>query len=375
MASGDTCPPASELVYSPFTPFSQAEYFAYNQKTDNACWWWIICLLSSADEARKKQFDATSLVMGLVPLTLKDIAWPERRLVRVSRRLPPLSDMIVRALGVVPSITKVSFSSSSPEGRQATMSPVVASTSLYAWTEKLSYHRSVLLVAVSTLGLAIAYAALAVMELYSKRSSLGCVYPIFILTWHLLALVPASLEIVLPRTLTKRAAPHPVSEALPQQPAHDSSSSSVDVTSRIERHEHSPTATTTNNPLCQPGPAPSTDAGTESGIQDQIIARATKRPNSNLALTVPEGPTQSFPDGGASPIQGRGKAWLVQFVWAIYYIAGTLVYTSITGVTVIELFVWVVVSIAVTVASKFLAFFLCLAMERRWRGTAMAHRD
>lgn len=58
--------------------------------------------------------------------------------------------------------------------------------------------------------------------------------------------------------------------------------------------------------------------------------------------------------------------WLVQLVWNVYYVAGTLVYTSIMAVTVIELFVWVMTSVAVTAASKLLGFFLCMAAEKRW---------
>lgn len=172
MTSNSTCPAASELVYSPFRPFSQSEYFAYTNRTDNACWWWIICLLSIADEARQKQFDATSLVMGLVPLLLKDIAWPERRLVSVSCHLPKHTEMIVRALGIVPSVD----ASSSTEKR------AISSTSLYRRVKRLSCKCSVLLVAISASSLVLAYTTLAVIEIYSKRSSLGCPYPIFILT-------------------------------------------------------------------------------------------------------------------------------------------------------------------------------------------------
>ena len=38
--------------------------------------------------------------MGLVPLTLKNIAWPERRVVVVSHEFPRHVDVITRALGV-----------------------------------------------------------------------------------------------------------------------------------------------------------------------------------------------------------------------------------------------------------------------------------
>lgn len=55
--------------------------------------------------------------------------------------------------------------------------------------------------------------------------------------------------------------------------------------------------------------------------------------------------------------------WLAQLLWAIYYIIGTLVYTSISTVTAIELFVWVVVSITTTAMSRLLAFALCMRYE------------
>ena len=55
------------------------------------------------------------------------------------------------------------------------------------------------------------------------------------------------------------------------------------------------------------------------------------------------------------------------------YIAGTLVYSSIMAVTVIELFAWVAVSCATTAVSKLLAFLLCMALEKR-RERAGNHR-
>jgi len=43
--------------------------------------------------------------------------------------------------------------------------------------------------------------------------------------------------------------------------------------------------------------------------------------------------------------------------------AGTLIFTSIMAVTVVELIVWVALGFAVTGTSKILAFFLCLVFE------------
>ena len=182
------CPVETNLIYSPFTPFDQAEYTALNNATDNACWWWAICLLSSADAARVQQFTAASLVMGLVPITLKDIAWPERRIISISHELPRPLEVLVRAPGAVPSTDTFT-----PEKHD------ISSMTLYGWTLKLPRKRFIFLLAVSAFGLLLTYGSLAVIEVYSKRSSLGCPYPIFILTWNLLAIFPAALETAFPR--------------------------------------------------------------------------------------------------------------------------------------------------------------------------------
>ena len=44
-------------------------------------------MFEAAGESRKQQFAAIALVMGLIPLTLKDVAWPERRIIYVTKRL------------------------------------------------------------------------------------------------------------------------------------------------------------------------------------------------------------------------------------------------------------------------------------------------
>jgi hypothetical protein len=63
-----------------------------------------------------------------------------------------------------------------------------------------------------------------------------------------------------------------------------------------------------------------------------------------------------------SLIQGGDQQWWVQFLWAVYYAAGTLVYSSIMAVTVVVLVVWVLASCVAAAASKMLAFRLC----RNW---------
>lgn len=347
----DTCPPASELVYSPFRPYSQSEYFTYTQATDNACWWWVICLLSGADEARKQQFAATSLVMGLVPLTLKDIAWPERRVVLVSRHLPKQIEVIIRALGLVPSIDTSFY----------TEKHAISSTSLYKWVQRLSRNSSMILVAICALGLVLTYAALGVMEVYSKRSSLGCPYPIFILTWHMFAIIPAGIETAFRRTSKNEL----VSEALSQSTA-EAATFSGRFDDRKKREQ--PATAAVGEPSRSPDTAQSAEATSASEIRDRFAA-GTKRLDPASAIQQ----RQSIPLEDTSPVQGRGKPWLVQLVWGVYYVAGTLVYASIMAVTVIELFVWVVNSVAVTAASKLLGFFLCLAVQKRWE-FAQTHR-
>lgn len=61
-----------------------------------------------------------------------------------------------------------------------------------------------------------------------------------------------------------------------------------------------------------------------------------------------------------SAIQRGGKEkWWIQLIWAVYYAAGTLVFSSIMAVTVIELVVWVIISCYTVAASRLLALRLC----------------
>ena len=286
-----------------------------------------------ADEARKQQFAATSLVMGLVPLTLKDVAWPERRIVVVSRQLRKPVEIIVRALGIVPSIGERDFAESGAS----------TSTSLYRKARKTIEKSPMLVVTTCAVGLILTYAALAILEVYSKRSSLGCVYPIFIVTWHLLAIIPAIVDTIFSGTPTRSY----ITDSQPQS------------TIRAASFDERPGA-------LDPPKSP-------MGVVDrEALAQGITGSEHQVAYPIPiKRPTQqtlrqsqSIPLEDISPIQGRGKTWLVQLVWAIYYIAGTLVYTSIMAVTVVELVAWVMASIAATAASKLLAFFLCMAIEK-----------
>lgn len=69
-----------------------------------------------------------------------------------------------------------------------------------------------------------------------------------------------------------------------------------------------------------------------------------------------------------STIQGADETWLVQLIWAIYYIAGTLIFTSIVGVTVIELLRWVPVCCFVGFAAKMLALFILVVIGENRKG-------
>lgn len=97
----DQCPEDVEnsMVYSPFKPYFKFPLFAGNIQS---CWTAADCLFEAAGGSRKQQFAATALVMGLIPLTLRDIAWPERRIIHVTNRLYCIVEIRVLALGLVP---------------------------------------------------------------------------------------------------------------------------------------------------------------------------------------------------------------------------------------------------------------------------------
>ncbi|KAL4961673.1 uncharacterized protein BDV14DRAFT_120908 [Aspergillus stella-maris] len=283
-----TCPPGSILVYSPFKPWYA---FTYGPAIGN-CWRGAICLLNAADEARKQQFGATAMVMGLLPIVLRDIAWPERRVVLVSRDLPVVAEVLVRALGLEP--VPVSLAGGGNGHGQGDGHGEVEDERAARWLEWVrhgpitrgavrssSFASS--LVGISALVLLVSYAALALIEVYSKRSALGCVYPIFCLTWCIIGFIPGGIHVFF----------------------------------RYQSHHHS----------------------------------SKRRPSSR------NGEREK-----ASAIQGADELWPVQFAWAVYYIIGTLVFTSIMAVTPLELFVWVVVLSVVTGASKMLALYICLVL-------------
>src|SRR5579862_6090049 len=174
-----SCPPWQVLVYSPFKPYFSPSFFTYLPPSDpNRCWDYASCFFSTTNEPGKQQLAATAFVMGFIPLTLKDFPWKRESPLFVSKEPSWWLDILVRALGVVPKKTE--------EGIGGT---------------KLAIHANnpVKLVAVTVAcaaGLLISYAGLAITEIYSKRSALGCVYPVFVLSWWILALAPAAVESV-----------------------------------------------------------------------------------------------------------------------------------------------------------------------------------
>jgi hypothetical protein len=98
--------------------------------------------------------------MGLIPLTLKDIAWPERRLVSVTCPLPPFLDTLIRALGPVPSESVAS---------KGTRKYAFTSSELYRWANSYSVGWIWAWVVASAVALLLLYAGIGLVELYSKR--------------------------------------------------------------------------------------------------------------------------------------------------------------------------------------------------------------
>ncbi|PGH34082.1 hypothetical protein GX50_03138 [[Emmonsia] crescens] len=264
-----TCPANEEIVYSPFKP-----WFHFYRGSNQLCWITSICALESADEARKQQFGATALIMGLIPLTLKDVAWPERRIALVSAPLPFAAAVIVRALGLEPTVVGELDGDHVQRYVQWMQGYMFANVGLRSsiWTT--------VRVGMSFVALLMSYGLLALVEIFSKRSSLGCVFPVFALSWCFIGVLPAIIHALF----------------------------------AMQRRQG-------------------------------------------------KGGSESMSTGSVSAVQGADEAWPVQLAWGIYYIAGTLIFTSIMAVTVAELAVWVFVQIAVTAASKMFALYLCMLLR------------
>ncbi|EKG18729.1 hypothetical protein MPH_04018 [Macrophomina phaseolina MS6] len=312
----DGCPPASVIVYSPFEP-----WWRFYNGTSQMCWNTASCLFIKADEARKQQFAATALVMGLIPLTLKDIAWPERRSVPVSRRLNVVVETVVLGLGLVPVVVDAK------KGEDA-RAAATRNSRFAQWAWELRRRTVVALVACTAVWLLVCYAALAVVEVYSKRAALGCPFPVFALVWYVAGFVPGAIHAGLSRVRQRWMR---------------------DWEKRDERRRQG-----------QRG---------HSDAEEMVAFVANARPGDgaadpkNAGMQSLAAQSKEREEKSASAVQGADEWWVVQLVWTFYYTAGTLIFTSIMAVTVIELFVWVVVSFATTGASKLLAVFICLAFE------------
>ena len=259
------CPRPEDIVYSPFTRYSD---FGPGQN----CWGIIICVFGRADEARKQQLSAVALIMGFLPLLMKDLTWPHRNELFVSRRPCPWPlDVFVRAMGLVPFAT-----GSERETRR--LSQQSSAVARWAWKQP---RARIARLSLSSLALLLCgYVALAAMEFSSKRSILDCTNPTSILFWHVLAYAPALLHTLWDRLKGRRSS----------------------------------------------GPARRVD-------------------NNNLHLFAP---------------RGTEDEWPAQLVWAVYYLVGSLFYTSIAAVTGVELSVWIIRCFCITAASRWCALLLPL---------------
>ncbi|KAF1996024.1 hypothetical protein P154DRAFT_327680 [Amniculicola lignicola CBS 123094] len=279
---------AGRMSYSPFTPYFHWAEFRGNPQH---CWIATDCLFESASESRKQQFAATALVMGLIPLTLKDVAWPEQRLVHVTKRLNVFVEVFVLALGLVPTVTEDRTETRRKNGKHNAISRrTYGKGKAFVW----------LWIAVCSLGVFGSYAAMVINEIYSKRSALGCPFPGTVAAWYVVALIPAAI--------------HSSFAAIRRRRNRIADEQYQKVGGHVELKE----------------------------ANEEAMERRTS------IITA---------------VQGADEDWPVQLSWGIYYIAGTLVFTSIMAITVIELVVWVALGISVSASSKLLAFFLCMAFE------------
>jgi hypothetical protein len=302
--------------------------------------------------------------MGLIPLTLKDLAWPERRIVAVSRDLPAVADTLVRALGIVPAVVG-----------PAAAKHAFSSSRMYHWaySHPLPWQRA--MVTAGSIFLLLLYATMVVLEVYSKRSALGCVYPASIFSWQLVALIPAALTTLF-RHRTAEGKLDPASEVQlsvtldPEQEAVMFPSARVNsLASLVGKVGGTPLRRSLSTPALTSFHQPSRISSMaypshrSRGFAARVEAREFEPRHSSVVQTR----FQNDQNDDISAVHGRGMLWIVPFSWGVYYVAGTLVYSSIMAVTVIELCVWVVVSFSVAVTSKILALLICTLFEKRWK--------
>lgn len=296
------CPEDVEeiMVYSPFKPYFNFPMFAGDRQK---CWVAADCLFEAAGESRKQQFAATALVMGLIPLTLKDIAWPEKRLIHVTKSLHWIVEILVLALGLVPMET---------ENQEITLQKSAEGNRIAKAAWRLKKSTIVLWIVACTTTMFLGYAGLVFMEIYSKRSALGCPFPIFVTAWYVIALVPAGIHAFF---------------------------------AAIRRARNKRKLKETRNANGQ-------GTGYDPKNGTVAMAREAEEAESERKKKI------------VSAVQGADEDWPVQIAWGVYYIAGTLVFTSIMAVTVAELVCWVGLGFFITGSQKLLAFFLCLFFEK-----------
>jgi hypothetical protein len=276
-----------------------------------ACWWYADCIFSLVSETRKQQYGAISIVMALVPLILKDIAWPEQRVVLISSKSGWMIEIIVRALGLNPVIPE--DQTQIKKGRL--FQPVVSAAIL------------VLLVAF----LIVSYGLLAVMEVYSKRSSLGCPVPVFVVLWFIIALVPATVEVAIGRFRSRSRSGKDAGLGREGFPTGENGLSGKS-TAIVAGDEEDLSGTSGHSKPTVPAP------GFSNGNNEQSASSAAQVSNN---------------------IQGGEQHWVAQFCWGLYYSAGGLIFTSIMLVTVVELFTWILLAGLAGIASKMLGYRLC----------------
>ncbi|KAF9527449.1 hypothetical protein CPB83DRAFT_396842 [Crepidotus variabilis] len=316
LADDSACPPRPLIVYSPFTP-----WFHFYNGSSQYCWDCASCVFIRADETRKQQFGATALVMGFIPSTLRDVSWPERRIVNISQQLPPIVETIVRALGLDPHITTVD-GTKQKSLRIMAEGLAVNSSWLARWAYRKEKWVIVAVVWTSGTGLLLSYAALSVMELLSKRSALGCTYPVYVTTWYILAVFPAGVHVFFANRGSQLSATEKMVDQL--QPS------------------------TTSSSRGQAG----------RSLDEGQLASSTNNQTERKKAT----------EGTKFDCHCAGEQWFVQFPWALYYILGTLIFTSIMAVTVIEMVAWFLCAMFVTAASKLLGFFICMSFEATGEG-------
>ena len=276
MDSGQ-CPENTEsiMVYSPFVPYFKFDYFRGDAQK---CWVAADCLFEAAGESRKQQFAATALVMGLIPLTLKDIAWPERRVIYVTNNLNWAVKILVLALGLVPDQTG-SKSKTRRKYQEGTM------LSAGAWV--MSRSRIIFCIIGCILGVVASYAGLVFMEIYSKRSALGCPVPIFVAVWYVVALVPAAIHSAfagLRRSRYRKKEGSRQDFLLPTRPTYS---------------EH------TNQHL------------NDSGYSDIPPSERRSKYENTFLVKEPEEETE-YKKKVISAVQGADEDWPVQLAWAVY---------------------------------------------------------